>query len=184
MDSGDAEVVEENMQFQDGMHTFLSKKVPWRDEQGNVQGLFGISRDITGRKRQEVLLTASELHFRSLFETAQFGILTLDADTGNITGVNRYLTDLLGYSKEQFLMKKIWDIGFFRDVVANREKFYELQQEQYVRYDDLPLETADGRRIDVEFISSVYAENGVKVMQCAVREKKSAEGMHDGKTAG
>lgn len=133
-------------------------------------------RDITERKVLEEVLVASETRFRRLFETAQDGILTLDARTGDITGVNQSLMDMLGYSQEQFIMKKIWDLGFFRDVIANKEKFAELQENEYVRYDGLPLETADGRRIDVEFVSSVYKENDKKVIQCAIRERKKAEG--------
>jgi hypothetical protein len=34
--------------------------------------------------------------------------------------------------------------------------FEQLQQHGYVRYEDLPLETRDGRKIAVEFVSNVY----------------------------
>jgi PAS domain S-box-containing protein len=53
-----------------------------------------------------------------------------------------------------------------------------LQQNGYVRYDDLPLETRDGRRIAVEFVSNVYQAGDKKVIQCNVRditERKKAE---------
>ncbi len=46
----------------------------------------------------------------------------------------------------------------------------ELRDEGYVRYDDLPLETADRRRIEVEFVSNVYVVDGVRVIQCNVRD--------------
>jgi signal transduction histidine kinase len=53
-----------------------------------------------------------------------------------------------------------------------------LQHDGYVRYEDLPLETRDGRNIAVEFVSNVYQAGDKKVIQCNVRditERKLAE---------
>src|SRR5207247_10188814 len=36
--------------------------------------------------------------------------------------------------------------------------------------EDLPLETKDGRRINVEFVSNVYPVDGTQVVQCNVRD--------------
>ena len=58
----------------------------------------------------------------------------------------------------------------FRDIIENKEKFLELQQKEYVRYEDLPLETADGRKIHVEFVSNVYLADNKKVIQCNIRD--------------
>jgi len=129
------------------------------------------------RKLNEAL-AASEVRYRRLFESAQDGMLILDAETGMIVEVNPFLTELLGSPHENFLRRHIWDIGFFRDIVANKAYFEELQRKNYVCYENLPLETADGRSIAVEFVSSVYQVDGKKVMQCNVRdltERKRAE---------
>lgn len=137
-----------------------------------------IAQDITRRKRTEESLTILETRYRRLFESAKDGIVILDAETGSIIDVNPFLINLLGYTKEKFLEKEIWEIGFFRDIAANKEKFIELQQNEYVRYDNLPLETADGRKISVEFVSNVYLVNNKKVIQCNIRdntERKRAE---------
>jgi PAS domain S-box-containing protein len=121
------------------------------------------------KKQSKDALSDSETRYRRLFETAKDGILILDAETGMITDVNPYLIEMLGYSKEQFVEKEIWEIGFFKDIIANRDKFIELQQKKYVRYDDLPLETSDGRKINVEFVSNIYMVNHRKVIQCNIR---------------
>ena len=84
--------------------------------------------------------------------------------------VNPFLIELLGYSKEQFLEKAIWEIGFFKDKIANKDNFLELQQNEYIRYADMPLETAHGRKINVEFVSNVYQVNSQKVIQCNIRD--------------
>ena len=115
-------------------------------------------------------LTSSEIKYRRLFETAKDGILILDAETGQIEDVNPFLIDLLHYSRAQFINKKIWDIGFFRDIISNKDKFLQLKKNRYVRYEDLPLETAHGKKIDVEFVSNVYPEDHHDVIQCNIRD--------------
>jgi len=114
-------------------------------------------------------LRASEARYRRLFETAQDGILILDAGTGLITDVNPYLIKLLDYPREDFLGKALWEIGLFKDIQASKAAFRELQVKKYVRYEDLPLATKNGRAIHVEFVSNVYAANGKSVIQCNIR---------------
>jgi PAS domain S-box-containing protein len=129
-----------------------------------------ISADISDQKQAERKMLASETLYRRLFETAKDGILILDVETGMIKDVNPFLIDLLGYSKETFIDKQIWEIGSFKDIAANKNKFLELQQKRYVRYDDLPLETSSGRMINVEFVSNVYLEEKKEVIQCNIRD--------------
>jgi PAS domain-containing protein len=86
-------------------------------------------------------LTASEVRYRRLFETAQDGILIIDSETEKITDVNPFLSDMLGYDKEHFLGKRLWEIGFFKDIAVSRRAFSELQAKGFIRYEDLPLET-------------------------------------------
>ncbi len=123
-------------------------------------------------------LEKSELRYRRLFEAALDGILILNADTGEITDVNPYLIELLGYSKKEFIGKKLWEIGPLINVAASKNAFLDLQTNLSVKYDDLPLETKDGRHINVEFVSNVYAEGDKKVIQCNIRNittRKTAE---------
>ena len=142
------------------------------------QGVFILSQDITDRKEGERTMSISDVRYRRLFEAARDGILILEAETGMIVNVNPFLVELLGYSREQFLGKMIWDLGFFKDIAASKLKFSELQQKEYIKYENLPLETADGRLISVEFVSHVYQVNDDKVIQCNIRnitERKHAE---------
>ena len=124
----------------------------------------------TGRRQADEALKVSETRYRRLFETAQDGILLLDADTGQILDVNPFLLKMLGYSHKDFLGKKLWEIGPFTDIAASRLHFSELQTKGYVRYEHLPLETRDGHLIDVEFVSNVYLVNNNKIIQCNVRD--------------
>ncbi len=123
-------------------------------------------------------IRTSELRYRRLFEAAQDGILLLDAQTGAITDVNPFLIKLLGYTREEFIQRKLWEVGAFKDIGASREAFEALQKNEYIRYEDLPLRSKNGRLIDVEFVSNVYLEGGEKVIQCNIRdisERKQAQ---------
>ena len=119
--------------------------------------------------RTEALQT-SEMRYRRLFEAAQDGILILDAETGQINDVNPFLTDLLGYAHTDLVGKTLWEIGPVKNIAATREAFAELQSQAYIRYEDLPLETHDGQRIDVEFVSNIYLVDGKNVIQCNIRD--------------
>ncbi|OZA27370.1 MAG: hypothetical protein B7X93_09200 [Hydrogenophilales bacterium 17-61-9] len=123
-------------------------------------------------------LRASENRYRRLFETAQDGILLLNADTAQVQDVNPYLIDLLGYAHAEFLGKKLWEVGPFADRAQNKEMFAALQTTGHVRYEDLPLKTKAGVQIEVEFVSVTYESEGIKIIQCNIRditERKRAE---------
>ncbi len=135
----------------------------------------------TGKKVEtstELSLKDSEIRYRRLFETAQDGILILDAETGAITDVNPFLIIMLGYSREEFIKKKLWEVGAFKDIKASKKAFQALQKNEYIRYKDLPLRAKDGKLIQVEFVSNVYLVGNEKVIQCNIRditERKQAQ---------
>jgi two-component system cell cycle sensor histidine kinase/response regulator CckA len=148
------------------------------DDAGRPDFVVGTMHDETARRQAEHDLRISETRYRRLFESAKDGILILDADSGKIVDVNPYLLDLLGFSREHFLGKKLWEIGPFSDIAPSEAAFEVLLTEKYVRYDDLPLQARDGRRIPVEFVSNVYRVDRQSVIQCNIRditERKRAE---------
>lgn len=115
-------------------------------------------------------IKTSELRYRRLFEAAQDGILLLDAETGAITDVNPFLINMLGYTRKEFIKKKLWEVGAFKDIEASKQAFEVLQKNEYIRYEDMPLKTKDGRLIQVEFVSNVYLVGDEKVIQCNIRD--------------
>jgi diguanylate cyclase (GGDEF)-like protein/PAS domain S-box-containing protein len=125
-------------------------------------------------------LEASEVRYRRLFETAKDGILLLEADTGRITDVNPFLEDMLGYSHTELIGKALWEIGPVKDITASQDAMQQLQKKEYVRYDNLPLETKAGQHIQVEFVSNVYLVDGWRVIQCNVRDITARKTAEDG----
>ena len=113
---------------------------------------------------------ASEIRYRRLFESAKDGILILDAETGQIEDANPFMSELLGYPREQLLGKQLWEIGLFQDIEESKAAFRELQANGYIRYEDLPLESKDGGRREVEFISNAYPVGDRMSIQCNIRD--------------
>src|ERR1035437_5858565 len=108
---------------------------------GKEQIILLAIEDITERKLAVEALNISETRYRGLFESAKDGILILDSETGRIVDVNPILISMLGYSREQFINKTIWEIGVFKDIVATQDNYVEFQKKGYNRYEHLPLET-------------------------------------------
>ena len=145
---------------------------------------------LSKRKLQQKNLQASEIRYRRLFEAARDGILILDAASRKITDLNPYMVELLGFSPAELLGKELWEIGLLKDAQSSQDAFQELEQKGYIRYEDLPLQTKDGRRREVEFVSNVYLEGGHRVIQCNIRDvserkrtEESTRKAHDELTA-
>jgi PAS domain S-box-containing protein len=80
------------------------------------------------------------------------------------------LLELLGYSHAEMLGRHLWEIGLFGQRAASEAAFERLRKEGYIRYEDMPLETKDGQRREVEFVSNLYAVDHQKVIQCNIRD--------------
>ena len=84
----------------------------YRDEAGNVIGVFAAARDISERKRAEEALRESEERFRSLVENATVGIYRTTPD-GHILMANPALVRMLGFdSFEELAARNLECEGF------------------------------------------------------------------------
>jgi PAS domain S-box-containing protein len=149
-----------------------------RTEQAKTRTGQAETRTEQAETRSEQGKQTSQLDYRRLFQSAKDGILILDAETGQISDANPALTEMVGFSHSELLDTPIWELGAFKDVVSNKAKFEQLQAQGYARYENMPLETREGHKITVEFVSSVYLAGDRSVIQCNVRdvtERKQAE---------
>src|ERR1700678_2110466 len=141
-----------------------------RTDQANTRTDQANTRTEEAEARSVQAILASELRYRRLFETAQDGIIILNADTGQVVDANPFMKDLLGYSQEAFLGRKLWEIGPFIGVDASKIAFAKLRHQDLVRYEALPLETKDRLRVEVEFISNAYFVDQMRLIQCNIRD--------------
>ena len=155
----------------DGVYRWhFSRALPMRDHAGAIVMWVGSNTDIDDIKQTEAALQISEIRYRRLFEAAKDGILLLDYATGHIVDSNPFMSDLLGYSHENFLGKELWEIGLFKDRSANEAAVKELQGPGYVRYEHLPLESKNGFAVEVEIVANAYREADHQVIQCNIRD--------------
>jgi PAS domain-containing protein len=94
-------------------------------------------------------LKDSELRHRRLFQAAEDGLLILDVEMGMIGDINLYFINILDYSREELVEKKLWEEGAFKDIEASQNVFGALQENEFIRYKDFLLiryETTLGAR--------------------------------------
>jgi PAS domain S-box-containing protein len=141
-----------------------------RTEQAELRTEQAELRTEHAEKWSERAVRASELRYRRLFEAARDGILILDAETGRISDVNPFLIELLGFSHSEMIGKTVGELSPFKDIESNKIMLERLQKDGYVRYENLPLERRDRRKIGVEFVSNVYQAGEKRVIQCNIRD--------------
>lgn len=78
----------------------------------------GFLRDITARKETELALSASEKRFRATFEQAAVGIAHVGPD-GHWLRMNQKLCDIVGYTREELLLRTFQDITHPDDLNAD-----------------------------------------------------------------
>jgi PAS domain S-box-containing protein len=95
------------------------------NEEGDIIGAVGISRDITGRKRFERELKASEEKYRSLIENANDAIISANEE-GEVVGFNKKAEEIFGYTCEEILGKYPFMFADPSRGEKGREKFAEF----------------------------------------------------------
>jgi PAS domain S-box-containing protein len=157
----------------------LTTKMPLRNPGGAVIGTFGLSHDITTRKRAEEALRQSEALFHSLVESLPQNIFRKDLD-GRFTFGNQRFCAILGRALEDIVGKT--DFDFFPAELAEK---YRRDDAEVVRA-NRALETVeehiagDGSKLSVQVVKTpVYGADGEIVgTQCIfwdITERRRAE---------
>jgi PAS domain S-box-containing protein len=89
---------------------FSTVKTPIRNQDGEVVMTVGVSRDMTEGKQAEEALKASETKYRSLVETSQDMIWSVDA-IGRYTFVNPAVKYIYGYQPEEMIGRPFSDFA-------------------------------------------------------------------------
>jgi PAS domain-containing protein len=66
--------------------------------------------------------------------------------------------------------KTVRELSPFKAIESSRTMLEQLQQQEYVRYENLTLETKQGRQIVVELVSNIYQAGDKKWIQCNLRD--------------
>lgn len=112
MTAGESMTSEEELTVGGIKRTLLTTKAPFRDAQGNVIGVLGISRDITERKQSENKIREQA----ALLDRAQDAIILRDLDD-RVLYWNRSAERLYGWTSEEVVGRSIKDL-IYRDLSA------------------------------------------------------------------
>lgn len=133
----------------------------YKDEGGNVLGVFAAARDITQRKMAEELQRASSLYARSLIEASLDPLVTISPE-GKITDVNDSSVDVTGISRDQLVGTDFSD--YFMEPDKAREGYKKVLNEGFVRDYPLSIRHTSGKVTDVLYNASVYRDEKGKVL--------------------
>lgn len=126
------------------------------------------------------LLADLAQRYTRLFRSAQDGILIMDYPDGRIKDANPYICELIGYRREELLGKQLWEIGLIKDKSKAKAAHQTILTTGFVRYEDLDLVTKSGTRQPVEFICNSYPIDGLKMIQCNIRNISARRLMEKG----
>jgi len=149
----------------------------YRNESGEVVGVFAAARDITARKRIEQALRLSNAYNRSLIETSLDPLVTIGPD-GKITDVNSTTEAATGRSRGELIGTDFCD--YFTEPAKARAGYEQVFREGLVRDYPLELRHRDGDVISVLYNASVYRNEsgevvGVFAAARDITERKRAE---------
>jgi PAS domain S-box-containing protein len=146
--AGDPESSEEWVRYPDGRAVFLQTlKTAYRDENGAVLGLIGISRDVTCRKAMDNELEAARRRFEEACNACPVMVLTLGCEAGRFIDVNQCFLHKTGYGKQEFLEGKAADIGFWGSAEDQENIMAELAGKGRIEGFPVRIRTKSGQEV-------------------------------------
>ena len=127
----------------------------YKDDKGNVLGVFAAARDVTAQKQ-------SSQYARSLIESSLDPLVTISPD-GKITDVNEATAKVTGLTREKLIGTDFSD--YFTEPKKAREGYQEVFKKGFVTDYPLTIRHSDNRQLtDVLYNASVYKDDKGNVL--------------------
>ena len=129
--------------------TFVAEStfVPLKDNNGNIQKIYIILRDITKQYRAEQLLKESEEKYHSIFQTSSDAISITEFPSGKYIEVNDRLKEILGYSSEEILGKTPAELGIWANIEDRKKSVKTLEEKGFIKDLGVRFKSKNGRLI-------------------------------------
>lgn len=166
------------IQHKDGHITpVLYNASVYRDEAGEVIGIFAAARDISEQKKAEEALRLSNLYNRSLIEASMDPLVTIGPD-GKITDLNKATELVTGYSRNELIGTDFSD--YFTESEKASTGYRQAFTEGEVRDYPLEIQHRNGHITPVLYNASIYKDEageviGVFAAARDITERKKAE---------
>lgn len=137
----------------------------------NISGedcLVFIMQDISERKKAEEELKQSRENYKKLFEDHSAVKVTIDPGTGQILDANRAAVEYYGWTHEDMVQKKIWEINTLSSE-AMMQRMENIRQNKKMHFETIHR-LADGSLRDVEVFSSRIEFMGKEVIHSIIHD--------------
>ncbi len=149
------------------------------NDQGEVEAIVGVGRDITAQKEAERALAESEQKYRSLVENTLDGFFIADLETGRILSCNDRFLEILDYPRREALPESILDLIHPEDRKDAAEMFwFRRRSESSASSGTYRMVKSSGEVFWAEIFLSVISDKGRSVVQgmlCDVTLRKQME---------
>ncbi|MFW9968772.1 MAG: PAS domain S-box protein [Candidatus Odinarchaeota archaeon] len=152
-----------------------------RDQDGKINGILGISRDISERKKAEIKLKESEVKFKDLYEEAPNAYFSIGKNK-TIIRCNNAAEKLLGYTKAELLKMKVFDLYFENEngIEKGKQVFKRFLNGEFIKDVELQMKNKKGDPIWVSLsVKPILDPEGNVIesrsMILDINEKKSAQ---------
>ncbi len=158
--------------------TVLTTQGPFRDAQGRIAGSFGVSRDISDRKRMEENLRVQKAFLEQLIQSAPEAIVITDPDY-TIRQVNLEFTRVFGYTAEEASGRRLGALIVPPDKEVESNSLSDYANRPVTSVLETERRRKDGSRVAVSvLVSPVIVGNELDAVYCIYRDisaLKSAE---------
>ncbi len=149
----------------------------FKNDLGEIQGVFAAARDITERKQTEEKLRAASLYARSLIEASLDPLVTINA-AGKITDANKATEEVTGCARVELIGSDFSD--YFTEPEIARKGFQQVFADGFVKDYALAIQHKSGRITDVLYNATVFQDDagqaqGVFAAARDITELKRAE---------
>jgi PAS domain S-box-containing protein len=179
-EKGEVKGYEAFLRAKDGSVVYVSTNAQfYRDKQGNILGIQGMTRDFTGRKLMEEALRESEELFRSYLEYAPDGVYMSDLE-GNFLYGNLKCEEIIGYRREELIGKNFLELNILPENSLNKaaQLLQANMEGKSTGPNEIDLISKEGRLIPVEINTNVVQRMGQRIVLSFVRditERKRAD---------
>jgi len=169
--AGETVVTDATARDADGvMRQYVTTRTPWRDTEGNIIGLIGVSRDVTEKVRAERALRTSEERYRQLVEQSPEAIIV--HRDGALLYINKTGAAMLGAGDADGFIGR--SLASFVHPDSLERLVDALSARGRGEFSTKPSEyriiTADRGIADVEALSVAVEHNGAPAVQTVLRD--------------
>lgn len=160
MASGRVDSNEEEITGGGGGYTISTVKAPFTNPTTGRRNLVGTIRDITGLKRAEAALRASETKYRHIFENAQIGLCRTRISDGLVLEANQRLVEMLGFDSRDAFIERIFVGDLYADPEIKTRVIAELKDRGEIKNCETRFKRKDGSVRWFRFSGRIYEEEG------------------------